>query len=331
MKVLAATVLFGLTVGCGKAGKTSGPGDVSQGEPNFGPWREIVTGTHFDLFDVSMGKKLFAVGEAGTMITSTDQGKTWSTQETGVQTDLVKIKWVNNVMFVCGVDAILISKDHGQTFTPAKGIKGRLNDIEWTSSLAHGSNFWAVGAAGLVLKAKIPNQDLEQLDPDALVWQQVDVGHSGDLTGVSFSFERGLIIGKSGFIVQTQDMGSTFEPVPQVETSQDLLTIDDEVIGGDRVLLKREPISGMPVGSYRWLATEDSSWPQILGLHCLSDCLAVGRHNGSSAIFTIKGEDVLETEAANIPYRLHAITNMFNKAFIAVGGNGKALVKSISP
>lgn len=318
----------------GGSGQGNG-GNGSAGPEKLGNWvrhhAAASGGVGSDLKDVAYmyNRGIFVVGKSGTLLLSPDEGKTWSRIATGTEADLHSIAWVNDVFYVGGKDVVLISTDKGATFQRGGSPSGAIRSMAYTSYGRDSFAFWAVGDGGLILRATVVNQKLEDFAPSALVWEKLSIPGAGNLTGVSMSFGRGLIVGEKGFIAQTHDNGATFEKVSQVTTTKNLLAIDDEVIGGDGVLVRRSPINGMPVGSYKWSLREVSDFPTILGLKCTYDCMVVGRSaTGSVIMFIDHDGKKFETEASGIKENLRGINVGPDGRYIAVGDSGAVFIAS---
>lgn len=338
MKKIAFVVLIGLTASCGA--KSSGhndapkPNRTGSGPETLGKWERHDTNTSANLNSVSYIYDIgvIAVGDGGTVIVSPDQGLTWAQRDLGTKENLYKIAWVNNVVYIAGDNTILMSKDNGKNFVAAGNVTGKIRDIVFASSDANPVSFWAVGSDGLVLNATSTSK-LENLKPESLAWTKVDVPDAGNLTGVTFSFRNGLIVGEGGFIAETRDDGKTFSRVTSVSTKANLLTVDgSETIGGEGVLIRRNPINGMPSGSYHWAQYESTDLPTIRDLACISDCMAVGSTASGATILKYSTDengslDNGVPEASSIYDQLNAIT-WGPSRYIAVGANGAFLSRA---
>jgi len=241
----------------------------------------------------------------------------------------MSIATTNNVIYIAGDNTILMSTDKGKTFIAAGSVSGKVRDIEYTSSSANPPTFWAVGIDGLVLKA-LAGSNLKELNPANLTWQKIDLPGAGNLNGVNFSFDDGLIVGDDGFISETRDGGASFSRVTNVSTKANLLTINGtETIGGESVLIQRRTINGMPVGAYRWSQRESTDLPTIRNLACISDCMAVGLTSAGATIlkYSVDKNDTFDdgvTEASGIRNQLNAIL-WSGSRYIAVGAKGTFL------
>lgn len=331
--IIVASLVSVFLLSCGNATGSKDnapiPNGPSGSNENLGNWVARTTGTSTNLNDVAFfyGTGIIAVGDAGTVLVSKDKGQTWETKDLGTKANLRHISWVNDVVFIGGENIVLMSKDKGNTFVKAGEVSGNIVDMDFTSSRERGDSFWAVGTEGLALVARLGEQELEDFAPESMTWKKVEISGSKNLTGVSFSFEDGLVIGDNGFLVQTSNGGETFEPVTNISTEANLLTIDDEVIGGEGVIARRDAISGMPVGSYKWSLDAYSNFPVFRDFNCLSECMAVGSNNGGSLVVRISREnEIIETQASGIRSELRAITRITGDSYVAVGTSGAVLV-----
>lgn len=145
---------------------------------------------------------IWAVGESGSAIRSTDLGVTWQPKLNAASEDLFGT-WVRdpNLMLAVGdVGRIVRTADGGSTFTtPASGVVTALRSVA-----GHGSAAWAVGDGGVIVKS---------VDAGA-TWSAQASGTTLQLIDVSASSPSDAwAVGASGVVIRTSDGGATWTPV----------------------------------------------------------------------------------------------------------------------
>jgi len=136
------------------------------------------------------GAQLIAVGEYGTILTSPD-GVTWSTQSANKYgVTLLDIAWSGTQFVVvsdnyspCCSYSILTSPD-GVTWTP-HSLPKQATAVTWS-----GTQFVTVSWAGIIFTS-----------PDGITWTQQASGTTNDLTGITNSGNKIVIVGGQGTII----------------------------------------------------------------------------------------------------------------------------------
>ena len=145
-------------------------------------------------------KQGWVVGTHGRILHSEDGGKSWWRQESGVQDDLVHVKFINDKRgwVVGSKGTILFTDDSGRTWErQSSGTPNHLYHVE-----ARGKdNVWIVGDKGTVLRTTNAG----------LSWERVVVDSTENLLNIAFSNDKqGWIIGWNGTILRTADGGKSW-------------------------------------------------------------------------------------------------------------------------
>ena len=165
-------------------------------------WLAQSSGTTMALFDVcsSDATHAWAVGEAGTILATTDGGDTWSAQGSGSSADLHGVAFSDAAhgWVVGDGGTILATTDGGVTWSvQTPGSSATLEDVA-CSDATHG---WAVGFGGTILAT---------IDGGA-TWTKQSSGTTEWLWGVACGdATHGWAVGFGGTILATTDGGATW-------------------------------------------------------------------------------------------------------------------------
>ena len=187
------------------------------------PWVARNSGTTANLWgavDASFASngngKLVVVGEQGTILTSSDQGVTWTRQQSGTTAWLTAVTFegFSNRYYVVGDGGTILSSPDAVTWTrEISPTSVRLNGVAFRGEgLSPGAIIYAVGESGAGL-----------LRRDAAgIWTRNDVGF-GDrwLRGLAVSITGGELnaVGQGGAIFKPSAGGGTWEQLPSGVTS----------------------------------------------------------------------------------------------------------------
>jgi photosystem II stability/assembly factor-like uncharacterized protein len=135
----------------------------------------------------------FAVGERGAVYHSTDGGRVWVRQETGVDEDLHAVWGVRGNVFAVGeAGRILRQKAEGVWESLVSGVDEDLH-VVWGSS---GDDVWAAGDGGVVLHSR----------DGGATWKRVNSGTDEDLRGIAGAPGGVIISGSSGVVKKLKDV-----------------------------------------------------------------------------------------------------------------------------
>lgn len=171
-------------------------------------WEEQTSGTGGNIFSVSApdSDTVFASGETGLVLRSTNGGANWSQLDTGSGSELHGIKMVSGQAgWAVGSNEVALeeakviyTRDGGASWTPGvsgTGIARTLNCVTAASNTATGNwDFYAAGQWGLI--QKISNTDalphITSVDPEA---GTVEPQTSVTISGTGFGADQGAVEG----------------------------------------------------------------------------------------------------------------------------------------
>jgi len=161
-------------------------------------WVVVDSGTEVDLnAAVVHGSELWAFGDEGVMLSSSDGGLTWQTEVSPITSDFIAADAEYDSMAVLGADgAVLFKEGTGGEWQdlgiPAEGMAS----IAVTSS----DSIITVGAGGAIWQYSEAS------------WADRQSGFSDDLNDVAFlDSDFGIACGESGSLIFTDDGGATWD------------------------------------------------------------------------------------------------------------------------
>lgn len=185
--------------------------------------------------DMGDGSHAWAVGEAGTILASSDGGTVWSSQPSGTGRALYGVASVNATR-ACAVGefgTIRTTVDGGRSWEPRKAY---LFEDLYAVTFSDASHGWAVGADGVIIATSDGGES----------WLRQDSGTFDYLYDVVFvDNRRGWAVGEFGAILSTTDGGANWD-AQNSGTTEDLYSVASPdgvnacVIGGywPRVVLR---------------------------------------------------------------------------------------------
>jgi hypothetical protein len=133
---------------------------------------------------------LVAVGDGGTVITSTDNGVTWTVQTSGTTENLYAVRYdaATDILIAVGANGrIIISPDGVSWVTQPSGVTNTLRAIAYNQ---FGAGYVVVGSGGVVL-----------ISAAGTSWITESSGVTVDLTGLSHDGVRYIATGGTGTII----------------------------------------------------------------------------------------------------------------------------------
>ncbi len=220
-------------------------------------WFEQSSGVTQDLADIVAldTENVWAVGNDGTIITTSDGGSTWRSQNSGTSESLHAAAFadVDNGLAVGGGGVILRTTDGGGTWsTVGSGTSERLLSVAFV-----GTKAVAVGEDGTVTRS----------DDAGISWRTLDVAYvlEGDAPGEPVALretlrgvglvdeQRGFAYGNNGLMLETLDGGESWKRLLLIDP-------DDEPIPA-KDLLSAWPIQSERTGEFRYfVASSKSFW-----------------------------------------------------------------------
>jgi len=215
------------------------------------------TRTYYDLNGITYGNNTFvAVGDDGTVRTSSDNGATWDNGTRGTTRDLYEIAYGNSTFVAVGQSGThLYSRDDGATWdngtwSSADDITGvafgnntfvGVSDNKYlTKSTDNGAN-WVQGCSGVsVYDVAFGNSKFVASGAKGAIQTSdngsdpCSTGSSGTMThtlyGITFGNNRFFSVGSSGKLIISADDGGTFAD----KTSPTTITLYSTVFGNDK-------------------------------------------------------------------------------------------------
>lgn len=124
---------------------------------NGKPWQVLHKGER-SLFGLSVldGGPMYATGQSGALLSSTDGGTTWASQNTGTEAILTGVHATpRGEVLASGINAVVVSRDGGQSW---RAVNSKLVRNTWYQALASSEGaggkrrLVAVGAGGSILE-----------------------------------------------------------------------------------------------------------------------------------------------------------------------------------
>ena len=145
---------------------------------------------------------VWAVGNTGTIVATTDAGATWVTEQSGTTYNLNGVAFLddNHGWAVGGHGAILVTSNGGTTWSSETSGTTQMLDSVAFSDLQHG---WAVGASGTIIATT----------DGGTTWTPQSSGTSDLLSHVAaVGTDDAWAVGSPGIILATTDGGTTWAP-----------------------------------------------------------------------------------------------------------------------
>lgn len=145
-------------------------------------------------------EKGWAVGEFGTIFATADGGKTWSAQQSGVETTLFGVQFADeNTGFATGIEEVLLrTTDGGQTWNKLR-VPGREGFVLGLYDVAvQGKVGWVIGDSGMLLRTTDGGETWERIE--------LPIKLAGNwFRGIGLTpGTGGLIVGSDGLILITE-------------------------------------------------------------------------------------------------------------------------------
>lgn len=164
-------------------------------------WRQIESGTDTHLYGVHFvdAKRGWAVGTAGTVLSTTDSGTTWQSSSVSKDT-LTQVNFTTpNNGWLASIGQVHYTASGGATWNVQHQIRSQsrppgILDLHFVSK----TEGWAVGGKGTVLWTQNGGGR----------WENIQDLSDKHLWGVHFvDLQRGWIVGEEGEVLHTQDGG----------------------------------------------------------------------------------------------------------------------------
>jgi len=282
-------------------------------------WYTQASNTTNDLWGVCFlgdGRNGWAVGDAGTIVHTTDAGASWSTQVSTTSFSLRGVWFTSaQVGYAAGYGGtVMQTQNGGVSWTRlTTGATANFNDVTFADS-QHG---WAVGANGIIARTTDAGQTWTKTFPT-----------SNQLQSVSFSdTTNGWAVGQGGVIVGTRDGGQSWYVVQPAVTAQTLYSVwrrsDKEAWAGGAA--GQNPVTVSTPDSLQWNLGNFGALNTIHGIIMGSSLVgyAVGTNGQGLILKTVDGATSWGPQIANSAQDLNDVWFVDPLRGWAVGTGGR--------
>jgi photosystem II stability/assembly factor-like uncharacterized protein len=282
------------------------------------PWTRVPSPVDRDLHDVVLlGDEGWAVGDAGTLLTSRDGGATWATVSSPTSADLRRVYALADealgaeLRVVVGADGtVLVSADGGASFDVRRTGRERLVAFG-PFATDDGSTYAAFGEADgdavIVTSADLRTFTARPLRAGATINDAYVAG------------SEGWLVGDGGLVLETSDAGATFDAVEVgAGLTADLHAASGPgpILLGDGVVARRS-VDGIAVA---WSVSRASELP-LLRDESAGHAIGTGADGDAILVTFTPTYDDWAAESLGIATRLEALA-VTDDAVIAVGERG---------
>ena len=269
------------------------------------------------------GRSVWAVGDAGTIVATSDAGVTWATQVSNTAFKL------NGVYFTSPTSGWAVG-NNGTVLATANGGAGwtRLSNVGASENLqavrfVDATHGWAVGSSGAIVRTRNGGASWSKVNPT-----------SSTLNSVAFSDTlNGWAVGDNGVICGTHDGGASWYVWQPAVTSQALHGVWREsntrawAVGAQGVA----PSASATVDSLTWTLSNTGASNQLWGVHFPAALTgyAVGQNGGGLVLRSDDGGASWTPQTANSAQRLTAVWFVDTQRGWAVGDGGRIVHTSL--
>ena len=253
------------------------------------------------------GLRGWVVGSGGTILASSDAGRSWTSQASGIKSNLTFITRSSDGLRGWAVGSggtVLTTSDAGRSWSSrASGTQSNLASITFASDGHHG---WAVGSGGTILVTSDAGNS----------WTPQLSATNSDLTSITFASDglHGWTVGSTGTILATSDAGNSW--TPQLSATNSNLT---------SITFVRDGLRGWAVGEAGIiLATSDAghSWtPQASGTRDVLNSVAFA-DDGLRGWAASLGHTILATSDAGRSWTAQASATDSNLTSVTFAEDG---------
>jgi len=201
---------------------------IEEGEildENFGMEEEVYTLNSIYFLNNTLG---WIAGEYGTILKTTDGGKTWQKQRSGTENSLSGIEFLNKGLgFAVGLDGIILkSTDGGVTWTKDKPtVKTHYYDLSFKrfGASTTRNDAVAVGQGIIASYSYFKKPYLQNWVPALEMKYKIDYNWLSSITFIGKTGERAIAVGDQGLILWTDNGGDEWDIVRYPEKNVDLV------------------------------------------------------------------------------------------------------------
>lgn len=208
-------------------------------------WTAVTSGVSADLFGLAAGGLIVAVGDGGTLVTSTDSA-TWTSRTSGTTARLNAVAYGQLTYVAVGDGGTILRSTDATTWTAASS--GTTSDLYGVALF--GSTWVAVGAGGTMFKSS-----------DAgVTWTAATSGTTSTLRGLGGS-GRFVAVGDGGTIVTSTDLNTW-----TAATSPTTAVLRRVVVGNQFVVVGDGGTALLSLDGLTWAPTSTGTAADLRGL-----------------------------------------------------------------
>src|SRR5262245_61879800 len=274
------------------------------------------TNSLWGVFFLPNGREGWAVGDAGTIVHTTNAGASWASQVSSTSFSLRSVWFTSaQVGYAAGYGGTVMKTQNGGTsWTRLQtGATANFNDVCFADA-AHG---WAVGANGIIART----------DDAGVTWTKT-FPTSNELQGVSFcDTTNGWAVGQGGVITGTRDGGQSWYVVQPSVTANALYTVwrrsDTEAWAGGAAGVNPRTVA--TPDSLQWTRGTFGALNTIHGLVIGTSLIgyAVGTNGPGLILKTVDGAASWQPQIANSAQALNDVWFVDPLRGWAVGTGGR--------
>ena len=237
---------------------------VARGIASVSGTTVTMQGTTNDLEDIHYGNGMFMiVGDAGTILTSRD-GITWTTQTSGVATNLYDSMYISSISLhiVVGAGGVILTSPDAITWTAR--TSGVATDLWGLETNTTGSIIVACGAGGVILTST-----------NGITWTSRTSGVIATLNDATWGASKFVVVGASGTVLTSAD-GITWADHTATSGTTNILrdvahdTVDFVAVGASGTIISS-------TDGITWTVRTSGTTQALRGVNwCLGQYVAVG-------------------------------------------------------
>ena len=259
----------------------------------------------------SLDNRLIAVGDQGTILTSSDLGKSWIKENSNSTQILRSITSLDNRLIAVGDQGtILSSSDLGKSW-----IVENSNSSEWLGSITSLDNLLiAVGTQGTILSSSNLGKS----------WIKENSNSTQNLISITSLDNRLIAVGMNGTILSSSDLGKSWirENSNSTQNLFSITSLDNRLIA---VGTQGAILTSSDLGK-SWIKEKSNSTQDFFSITSLKNRLIVVGMKGTILSSSDLGKSWI-VENSNSSEWLGSITSLDNR-LIAVGTRGTILTSS---
>ena len=275
------------------------------------------TNSLWGVFFLPDGRRGWAVGDAGTIMHTSDAGASWAAQVSSTSFSLRAVWFTSSLVgYAAGFGGtVMQTQDGGVSWSRITTLAAseNFNDICFADS-RHG---WAVGANGVIARTADAGATWTKSFPTA-----------NELQGVSFSdTTNGWAVGQGGVIVGTRDGGRSWYVVQPAVTANALYSVwrrsNTEAWAGGASGVN--PVTVATPDSLQWTLGSFGALNQVRGIMIGSDLIgyAVGQNGTGLILKTVDGAASWQPQVSNSAQGLNDVWFVDPLRGWAVGTGGR--------